>query len=981
MVNGTLIQQQRLAQQVGAGGVGAAIREERRRPAPRPVQPQISQEQLERIQEQQEQSTRGRQFIQSEQERLRSRIQSIDKQRDALRGRGLSKDIARLGRERNALNAALQETRRLSGLSDRFVITRVGASKAIQLAQRGKAARETAEAFERKLGTQVREFQAGRIEAGGLSPILQRQLTRAEQVAVPEPSGAAAFAAAVTAPSGFEGSALERELRAREVISDPSDFAQTIRARQEEARQDLVVVGTPRAEARPSALQFPEQLTQLGIEPPKDVGELRPIQVGPIAAFGSQIVAPVIGGAIDIFREEPLTFKESFALAGRDPLRGGPELIKTGIFAPFKTVQQIFAGGEQIFTEGVETFDEQPILGGVKIVVGGVGVIASAFTPTTPEEVAFIGLGIKGFKVAGTLGQTLIGGSLSGLSIVSGLEAPTLTGKVAGIGGGVILGASTFGGLPRTRITEKPLRRPKTPQFEEISIPIVTPEGKVVRVGKFTILSETAPPIQVFEQSGFRDLLGLDPKLVRVKPPKITVIETPFLVEGKDPFFATQRKVGGQVVDVTKITGESLELNIKTLKGLDLTEQFALKGLVSEELGITGVGGKGFKVGIDLKSLPKSLTEGAEFSRAFIEAEKQFKFSRRDLDTLTIPPPGRRISKSQAISRARQVAEVENFFTIFQVRTSFKDVTKPFARARGKTPQLIGTLLSFERPLFIRGKEFVFRELKPSDLAGETLASFRQQQQALKQVSLLPKPIVPQVKTPSIKITDVGGLSISPSTAAIGISGISVKGISATQKELSLPTQKDLSIGLDVSTRAISLPRLDTIFKGETILRTRAIPKVKVKAREKLKTKEKFKVKEVLKEKEKTKLKQKEKLKLKQKEKLKEKEKLRPFPGLFSPFKPLRPARIIILDDEGKKKPPVKKKKKRKLRVPTEPSFAAIVTREFGTFPKVTEQFGVSPFQTRVIPTEFRAGIRAAERQSARLLLPATRTRRRKKKR
>ncbi len=134
-----------------------------------------------------------------------------------------------------------------------------------------------------------------------------------------------------------------------------------------------------------------------------------------------------------------------------------------------------------------------------------------------------------------------------------------------------------------------------------------------------------------------------------------------------------------------------------------------------------------------------------DVKKAFDKAIKLIPTKEKEILKLTIPwKPGKRITRAEAVSVIEPVTKTD-LLKISKVQTVFKDVTKPFPRARGKIPSMEGLIIEARQPIYLGGKEDIKAMfIKPAEIK-KTPFQVTYQEQVTK---LLPKPPLPKIKTP-----------------------------------------------------------------------------------------------------------------------------------------------------------------------------------------------------------------------------------------
>ncbi len=419
------------------------------------------------------------------------------------------------------------------------------------------------------------------------------------------------------------------------------------------------------------------------------------------------------------------------------------------------------------------------------------------------------------------------------------------------------LGISKF---KRIKIT-KPLRPVRTPYFTEKQMFVVS-KGKEIKLSTYDILGEYKPPMVEKITTPFRESLGFKPIKVKYIPPKKFSIKTLGYAVGEKPFDVSLVKAGKRTADIFEVRGVSkfIEPRVDIAK-LTKVEKFALGKL---------------RPPAPEKFLGKMFKRGADISLSDIEITKlaRAKPSTKAL-SLKLKEAGKLRELSKAITETKPLLETPST-RIFTSETYFKDVTKPFARAIGKTPKLKGIIYQLKEPLILDAEK-VAKFISPVGIKKTPLAKTFQELKT-KQIFTAPKPIIkiPEVKTtmkiiapPKIKTPALASLSQLKLVTGLGvIEGRFPRGILG-EKIIIKPKVKEIS-KLKEITKIKQISKVKEISKLKEITKIKQVPKVKQVS----------KLKEITKLKQISKLKQLQKLKLIPKLKLltKPKTKYTPFP-------------------------------------------------------------------------------------------------------
>ena len=221
--------------------------------------------------------------------------------------------------------------------------------------------------------------------------------------------------------------------------------------------------------------------------------------------------------------------------------------------------------------------------------------------------------------------------------------------------------------IPKLQQLKIPLRQAREPSFIEVQQPLII-GGKPTTISSFRITRETAPPTLVGTKA--EGLLG-----GRIQPAKLEVTTTPLKVIDKFPTLTLTTK-GGRVGKLDIITGVSKPTGVESLGQLTPRQQFLFQRFAEAR-----VGGRP----VALKNIPKVLKKDLEFDLGQLQAVK---LGRVDIgkqptgsDLLPTKQAGKRITRFETLSQFEKVGKTDQF-DVFRGVTFFKDVTKPFARAK-----------------------------------------------------------------------------------------------------------------------------------------------------------------------------------------------------------------------------------------------------------------------------------------------------------
>jgi len=352
--------------------------------------------------------------------------------------------------------------------------------------------------------------------------------------------------------------------------------------------------------------------------------------------------------------------------------------------------------GEQISAIGVgglKTVAKRPIeVGGILALSAGVGFAAGAGIG------ALSGVSVGAAKVATggliTLGvagaiPSVIGTSSQIIAEEDVIKRGEIIGESA-----VFAGAGLYGGFKGfkagKRLFEpititKPIKEP-IQTFRETQVPAVK-DGKLTTLKTLEIRGETKPPLLKFKTTRFKQFFDITPKQAEVIMPKQFLIKTPVPARGEEPFTVFKFVKGSKKADIISIRGGQQPIRLKTdISKLTNIEKLLLKRSagVQDDL-------------ISEQTLTKFFGKGKTFQRNIITSEKQFRID-VGKKTLEVVPYGRRTMTTRAISSLEPVIETPKA-ELLKGDIRFKDISKPFARARGKTPRLTGEVFILKEPV------------------------------------------------------------------------------------------------------------------------------------------------------------------------------------------------------------------------------------------------------------------------------------------
>lgn len=543
----------------------------------------------------------------------------------------------------------------------------------------------------------------------------------------------------------------------------------------------------------------------------------------------------------------------------------------------FTKIPQVTEFAKGLYIETYKDIRDQPlkqviIYGSGYAIGGGISAVnlgAKSLASTLPRTAKTIQFGTKALGYG--VGSLYVTGT-----VVNVVTAPTYyeKGSVIGMaskdlflfGKGATKGSKIVNYYFEPLKIREPLRKVMTPQAGEVSITVVK-GNRDYNLAQYKITGEYSPPIKEYTTNRFKQFFDIKPRASKIKliPARTFEINTLSPVLQNKPFTVYETRAGGKyksnVVRFINIKGGSQDFNPRIdLNSLTKTEQYALTKMIESKTGRVA----------SVKVASKFFAEGSDFSSGFIKSTKEFKVNIKSgrLDILT----KNRINLSQAITRTKPLFETEKV-DVFTSETFFKDVSKPYARASGKTPSLNTILVRIKEPLILDMGEsnmIIPAQITKTPLS-KTFKSAQLTQSKLTMNELIKsipkiKPVYatqkPVYKTRGISQSIYSGLGLYERTESVSYT--SPKNLYLTSQ----PAKEITSLINTPSIKTITLTKEINKYKEEPRLKETNILKEVYKLKEEAKLKEQPKLKEVLKLKQELKLKQALKLKQMPKQKL-----------------------------------------------------------------------------------------------------------------
>ncbi len=481
----------------------------------------------------------------------------------------------------------------------------------------------------------------------------------------------------------------------------------------------------------------------------------------------------------------PLTGREiavavSLGLLSRAPIELGK--------LPFRVLGQAFPSVEETIVTIPKVIAPQRVtIGGLPSTLPGKPIQEPLEFFSTLESIGgFIG-GLAAFAAPAPV---LLAG---GASILTG--PPTVVTPEERLFGGLLFGAGAVKTVSflRTPIVEKvPIRPLKTSKFQEKAITVIK-DGKPVRRATFKIKGETVPPIEIKVTNRFRQLFNLRPKFRKVIPAKEFSIQTTGPTIGEQPFTVVQVKSGQKFGTFFRITGESIPQDLASWNLLSPKERFLWQRLAERIAGRP----------VSLRNTPNFLSKNSAKVKSFIESQElgrvniatktlelkdlaKIKIKNGKIEITTVDPTGKTITRTESVSDIRTILETEKI-KVADVKTFFKDVTFPNARAIGTTPSLEGKILEFKTPIVLDAETSGVKILTKADIT-KTPFSKTFQEQVTKQVvtpTALRVPL-PQVKpvTPTITVTEAPPITIPGAVPGVTTPSLFTGGLTPPDEEI-----------------------------------------------------------------------------------------------------------------------------------------------------------------------------------------------------
>lgn len=307
---------------------------------------------------------------------------------------------------------------------------------------------------------------------------------------------------------------------------------------------------------------------------------------------------------------------------------------------------------------------------------------------------------------------------------------------------GITAGLS-FAGTPRLPKVIKTPARPLSNkafgiQFQET----VVSQGIPRTEASYQILTERLPPMKILDTRKSGGALGSSDKF-NIQPAKYELTRTAIPATEKQALTLSTKT--GKRFELDILTGGSKDINLETeFNQLTKTQKFLFRRQAEQKAGRP----------VSDKFVSKVLGKSDRFSVGEITKTLTAKNVRRPTTLANIrdqftglKATGKSTTRAETSTRTKSLFETDDF-EIFESNTLFKDITKPFSRARGKTPRLKEFIIQRKEPRIIDDVTGV-NVYKPSPTSKRTPLSLTFGKQKLIQV---PKPLPKIAKQPRQKV-------------------------------------------------------------------------------------------------------------------------------------------------------------------------------------------------------------------------------------
>jgi len=493
-----------------------------------------------------------------------------------------------------------------------------------------------------------------------------------------------------------------------------------------------------------------EERKELELEPEEKAITLPPGKLERIKQIISELKLKgrITFGNVFISEDDlrPLTKREIAAAISTGLLIKAPRAIGT---LTEMVVEKVAPGFKQAQIGEVPSIDvpQRVTIGAPPVTLEGRPIIV---TPETIGKTVGFGAEIGTFIITPPPIKILGGGAiLTGPSTVVTPEER--------LAGGIITAVGISQGIRflRAPITERvPLRPLKTP-VTRINVRTVQIGKKSYRVLRLEQAGELTPPIRVTTTNRFKKLFNLKPIDTRtVKARRFLVKSQGQFLEDK-PFIVTEVKEGSKVGTWFEISGESVPTSLKQWNKLSNVEKFQWQRY-AESIA---------KKPISIENVPKFLGKNKQRIISQLEQQKlgsfnvrtgeltvediaKIKLGKGRIDIKTLDATGKTTTRSQSVSEVKKILETDKV-KVIRLDTVSKDVTKPFPRATGRTPESITFVIESKEPIVI-GQPGGVRFIQPADITKTPLKdTFQKQMQQQIQLPPVPPPPKPSPLPPT----------------------------------------------------------------------------------------------------------------------------------------------------------------------------------------------------------------------------------------
>ena len=397
-----------------------------------------------------------------------------------------------------------------------------------------------------------------------------------------------------------------------------------------------------------------------------------------------------------------------------------------------------------------------------------IGQVGAEFIPTTPKETALTGATIMLTSGTGMVGKV----SRGVLSVAGGMGAvnPELTPSQR-VASALIPATMGFTGAKNLFFREKTTTLPVSIQGNRVVAPsrqmpepyalerafTVVREGKPYRIAQYDIMGFKKQPSVKVTTTRFREMFKMQPLRAEINIPKTYTTKTLGFAVNEQPFVVGSRTQGGRSFNVDLIIGEQIPGSLQSYRGLPKVQQLLWKRLAERIVGRP----------VSFSNVPKVLKLNREVVMSSISninlGKVRWASSRKAV--LTSAKYGRTTSTNLGITEIKPFIETD-LLSISKGTTLFKDVSKPFARATGRTPGLKQTIIEAKEPIILDSEPVKFQQ--PASIKKTPLSkTFALQKTATVLAKVFPKTKPVKLTTTYTKPTTMRLLSLPQSKQAV----------------------------------------------------------------------------------------------------------------------------------------------------------------------------------------------------------------------